>query len=452
MKRTALEEKPCRIKQGDDRLRKRNVKKRVVEWLWLFACICSATLLIHILVADETTKAKPSAEVAAKQNEKKETENPTVRVLIRTQGFQDEVHPSVSLCAGKGLVVTYGDKTEEIKGGETLAINPDDARFSGGKVTIQGKEGDKITILSLKRGYGNPSYRGQIDLYSTAEGIAVVNALPMEQYLYGVVPSEMPASYELEALKCQAVCARSYAYCQIRQMAYPEYEANIDDSTSYQVYNNSAEQEKSNQAVDETCGQKLIYKGNVVNAYYYSTSCGKTTDMDAWGGKNDSNAYLAGVAVSDGKEDYEKDLPWYRWSASVAEKTMSDLISLNTKTDIGNLQNIEVTKRGAGDIALEIVATGDKGSATVKTENKIRRALAGNYTVQKQDGSTKSCGSLLPSAFFTITKENGFYKIEGGGYGHGIGMSQNGANEMAKNGKNYQEILGLFYQDVQLEQ
>ena len=130
---------------------------------------------------------------------------------------------------------------------------------------------------------------------------------------------------------------------------------------------------------------------------------------------------------------------------------MSNLISLNTKKDIGNLKNIEVTKRGAGDIALEIVATGDKGSVTVKTENKIRRALAGDYTVQKQDGSTKSCGSLLPSAFFTVKKEGGAYKIEGGGYGHGIGMSQNGANEMAKSGKTYQDILGLFYQDVRLE-
>ncbi len=433
-------------------MKKKKVGNRAYEWLWLFACIVSAALLIHILLADEKTKAEPAAKVEVEQKEeKKEVENPAVRVLIRTQGFQNEVHSSLSLRAQKGLVVKYGDKTEEIAGGQEFIIKPDDTRFSKGKVTVQGKDGDKITILSMERGYGNPSYRGQFDLYATAEGIAVVNQLPLEQYLYGVVPSEMPASYELEALKCQAVCARSYAYCQIQHMSYPEYEANIDDSTSYQVYNNSAEQERANQAVDETCGQKLTYKGKVVNAYYYSTSCGNTTDMDAWGGKNDSNAYLAGVDVSDGKEDYEKDLPWYRWSASVPEQTMSNLISLNTKKDIGNLKNIEVTKRGAGDIALEIVATGDKGSVTVKTENKIRRALAGDYTVQKQDGSTKSCGSLLPSAFFTVKKEGGAYKIEGGGYGHGIGMSQNGANEMAKSGKTYQDILGLFYQDVRLE-
>ena len=87
----------------------------------------------------------------------------------------------------------------------------------------------------------------------------------------------------------------------------------------------------------------------------------------------------------------------------------------------------------------------------VETENKIRTALAGDYDIVKQDGSTRNCGKLLPSAFFTIKKEKGSYCIEGGGFGHGIGMSQTGANEMAKQGKNYREILELFYPGVNVE-
>ena len=110
-----------------------------------------------------------------------------------------------------------------------------------------------------------------------------------------------------------------------------------------------------------------------------------------------------------------------------------------------------VTMRGAGDVALVLTAVGSKCTVTVETENKIRTALAGDYDIVKQDGSTRNCGKLLPSAFFTIKKEKGSYCIEGGGFGHGIGMSQTGANEMAKQGKNYREILELFYPGVNVE-
>lgn len=86
------------------------------------------------------------------------------------------------------------------------------------------------------------------------------------------------------------------------------------------------------------------------------------------------------------------------------------------------------------------------------TENKIRRALGGgSYEIVKQDGTAVGSSALLPSAFFTIRKEGDTFVISGGGFGHGIGMSQNGANEMAKKGKNYIDILTLFYQDVEIK-
>ena len=131
---------------------------------------------------------------------------------------------------------------------------------------------------------------------------------------------------------------------------------------------------------------------------------------------------------------------------------MSNLIGLNTGTDIGTLQSIEITKAGEGGIALQICAAGDKGSVTVDTENKIRRALGGSgYEIVKQDGTTAASGALLPSAFFTVQREGDVFVLSGGGFGHGIGMSQNGANEMAKKGKNYTDILTLFFQDITIE-
>ena len=175
--------------------------------------------------------------------------------------------------------------------------------------------------------------------------------------------------------------------------------------------------------------------------------------MGAWGSDvNEGNAYLRSVSVCGENGDYERDLPWYRWTAEIPVSVLSDLIGINTGVDVGNLSSLEVTKRGAGDVALQIVASGDKGSVTVDTENKIRRALGGRgYTIMKNDGTVVDSAPLLPSAFFSVEKSGETFIVKGGGFGHGIGMSQNGANEMAKQGKAYQEILGLFYPGTAIE-
>lgn len=287
-----------------------------------------------------------------------------------------------------------------------------------------------------------------MELYSTAEGIVIVNQLPIESYLCWVVPSEMPASYHIEALKAQAVCARSYAYNQTKSYAYPEYQAHVDDSTSYQVYGNSSPKESTIKAIADTKGQTLQYRKQVITAYYYSTSCGKTTDVQAWGSKvSAKNNYLQEVEICDEKGvPYEQGLPWYRWELRVSADALRQQLELYAGVQIGEIQSIEIKKRGAGDIALQLYVKGKQNELCIETENKIRHALAvEGCKIQKQDGSITMVSQLLPSAFITIEKKGASYIIQGGGYGHGIGMSQNGANEMAKRGKNYIEILQLFY-------
>ncbi len=381
--------------------------------------------------------------------------NEKIRVLIKTNGFSQVAHPEVWLQAESGLKVINGENVVECEAGQVITIAPNDERFQTGTISVESRrEGEKVMISSLKRGYGAPSYRGKLELICTAEGIVIINELLLEEYLYAVVPSEMPASYELEALKAQAVCARSYAYNQSRSYGYPEYQAHVDDSTSFQVYGNSAEKESAIQAVDSTCGEKIWYNNQVATAYYYSTSCGKTASITAWGSDfNEANQYLKSIDVCSEKgESYESSLPWYRWTATIPEHKMSDLVELNTGKEIGTLLNLAVTKEGDGGIVQEITAVGTTGKTIVKTENKIRSALGGSgYQILKQDGTIVNSTKLLPSAFFTIEKKNGNYILHGGGYGHGIGMSQNGANEMAKQGKTYKQILQMFYTGVSVK-
>lgn len=378
-------------------------------------------------------------------------ENDTkIRVLIMGNGYKGEVHSEVRLSSKAEMCIVVGKKKEFIDAGEILVIEPDDEKFDNGKIRISSEK--KITIASLERAYGNPSYEGVIELRTTAEGIVVINELSVEKYLKAVVPSEMPASYELEALKAQAVCARSYAYRQMEEFAYPEYKAHVNDSTDFQVYGNSKSQKRSNQAIKETKGEVLCYNDEIATAYYYSTSCGKTTDIRAWGTKkSEGNAYLTSVNVKGKYGDYEKKLPWYRWRAEIPVQTLSNLIGINTGKDIGLLEKIEVTRRGGGNVAIEMKAIGDKGTVTVYTENKIRVALGGSgYQIILNDGSVTDSRELLPSAFFMVEKSGDVFVIEGGGFGHGIGMSQNGANEMAKQEADYEEILELFYKDIEI--
>lgn len=401
---------------------------------------------------DVESKLPPGKMVEEKQQQK---ENEMIRIVIKTNGFKQIAHPQLGFQAENGLIVTAGEEKKECTPKEVWTVAPDDVLFQKGHIRIEPKSpSDKITVTTLNRGYGTPSYRGCFELMTTAEGIVLVNELAMEEYLYAVVPSEMPASYEPEALKTQAVCARSYAYCQMQEQSYPEYNAHVDDSTAFQVYGNSQEQETAIRAVDETKGEKLWYHGRVATAYYYSTSCGKSAGIEAWGtAENEMNSYLQSVNICDDSgKFYEENLPWYKWTATIPEQTLSNLMQRNTAVNIGTLQDVTVTKRGAGGIALQMIAKGSLGSVTVNTENKIRRAFGGSgYQIEKHDGTVADSRELLPSAFFTIEKSGGSYIIRGGGFGHGIGMSQNGANEMAKAGKTYKEILGLFYQGAAVE-
>lgn len=417
--------------------------KRRTQGIYISLAIMVVALInavaIHILLEKKVQKQSQVESNLPTGDYLPDAECPLIRVLIKTNGFEQITHSLVELSVA----------------GKVFKIAPDDPRFQSGTICIEPKNpGERITINSLTRGCGTPSYRGKLELFSTAEGIVIVNEVPLEEYLYAVVPSEMPASYEAEALKCQAVCARSYAHCQMLAFGYPEYSAHVDDSVSYQVYGNSKEQETTVRAVRETTGQRLWYQNQVVKTYYYSTSCGHSTSIEAWGSSlTDANQYLKGVSIcnEEGKS-YEENMPWFRWKATIPEKKLSNLIELNTGKEIGTLQNVSVTKQGVGGVALQIVATGSKGKVTVDMENKIRSALGGSgYEITKQDGTIVKSTKLLPSAFFTIAKTGGNYIIEGGGYGHGIGMSQNGANEMAKAGKTYDEILQFFYPGTEVK-
>ena len=395
-----------------------------------------------------------------------------IRVIIKTSGFRDIFFNEAVFCADSGMIVETGEESYETAPGETVVFNPDTEDFNEGRIKLIPKSGE-IQFQSVNRGIGTPSYGGTIEVSLYDEGIVVVNEVGIEDYLKKVVPSEMPSGFNLEALKCQAVCARSYAYTELSNNYYSAYGAHIDDSIQFQVYNNSQRAESTDTAVDETAGQVLSYNGEVVKTYYYSTSCGSTTDVTLWGNTTENYPYFVAECVGgvdrgltltvesefntfikgENEADYDYDCTLYRWSMEESVKEISEGFARSTGKSVGNIKDIEVLERVNGGAAVKVKVTGDKGETVIDSESAIRAAF-GNANVDMNTKSGTTRYANLPSTFcvfekVTEGKKLTGFKITGGGYGHGIGMSQNAANKMAES-MTYAQILEFFYRGTTL--
>ena len=229
----------------------------------------------------------------------------TIRVLIQNSDYQGIFHKEVKLSCDTEWELHYGldgELTEKHAEGEELLLDENSAWFTecARIVLSPAEDGGKISLLSVNRSQGTPAYRGSMEIRKTGQGFVVINELPVEEYLYGVVPSEMPVSYPMEALKAQAICARTYVYAHLESPGYGEYGAHVDDSTGYQVYNNTAEKEEAIQAVQETKGEVVRLNGELVDTYYYSTSCGFGADERVWNpGEEKKVSYLTAASISE---------------------------------------------------------------------------------------------------------------------------------------------------------
>ena len=398
-----------------------------------------------------------------------------IRVLLKTTDFADIIHQNVMLKVHGEYEIAYGSKKSVLQDGEELKLTSFSEELAGERVIFTPQsENARMEIASIERNYGTPVYAGRIEVIKNSGGLMIINDLNLETYLYSVVPSEMPASYEMEALKAQAVCARSYAYRQILLNGYAAYGAHVDDSVSYQVYNNLTTDEKVIRAVNETAGEVLTFGDEVATTYYFSTSCGYTTNETIWKNGLEENSYISGKLLNDSAkkldlrdedsfrqfilneeyETYDSGESWYRWEITVPAEHISETIC--GMEDIGEVKNIEVTERNDGGVVHKVLVTGEDGELEITYEHAIRVALNGKgQTIIRAHGKEATGGNMLPSGFFVVdqVEENGevtAFRFRGGGFGHGAGMSQNGANHMAEAGKTYEEILGLFYEGTTL--
>lgn len=263
-----------------------------------------------------------------------------------------------------------------------------------------------------------------------------IEEIELDEYLYGVVAAEMPASFQKEALKAQAVVARTYTIYKIQNNQSKHEGADIcDDSTCCQAWITKEDRlsrweealRESNwnkivEAVNSTKGKIITYEGQPINAFFHSNSGGKTeTTINVWGG--DNYPYLQAVTTA-GEEDYTQ----YQSEVTLTKQTFIDKMRekhADFEIDFEKEDCIQILEYTDGD--------------------RVKKIKIGNIEISGVEVRT-ILG--LKSANFTIERKQDTIKFSVKGYGHGVGMSQTGADSMAKQGSNYEEIIKHFYTGV----
>ena len=265
-----------------------------------------------------------------------------------------------------------------------------------------------------------------------------VQKIDLDEYLYGVVSAEMPASLEKEALKAQAVVARTYTIYKIVNNDGKHKNADIcDDSTCCQAWiskkdrlsrwkdgNKDEYWNKIVNAVNETQGKIITYKGKPINAFFHSNSGGKTeAPINVWGGSG--YPYLQSVSTA-GEDAYSQYSSEASFSKKEFEKKIKD-VHKDFKIDYKEKNCIEIKKYTDGG-RVKTIKIGNLELSGVEVRNILG----------------------LRSANFTVAINGDKIEFKVTGYGHGVGMSQTGADSLAKEGKNYDEIIHHFYTDVEI--
>ncbi|WAS04711.1 SpoIID/LytB domain-containing protein [Gloeomargaritales cyanobacterium VI4D9] len=337
---------------------------------------------------------------------------------------------TVRVGASGNAVVTDGS-------GRTLGTLPPMlgfvAQVQGGQVVLHTFRGRDLWVRPTDNSFvfiSDDWYRGRLRLVARPDGLLAVNHVPLEEYLYSVVGSEMYPFWPLEALKAQAVAARSFVLFRLRRPADPDFD--VGRTVTWQAYKGySRESDSTREAVTATTGQVVTYRGQIIEAVYHAASGGHTENVeDIWSAPR---PYLRGVP------DFDQEAPVYSWQKTFTQAELSRL--LPGVGQVTSLTPVRTTPQGR---VVEMRVTGTAGTKTF-TGAELRRLLDLRSTLFQVTPTRGDIASTNP-----VDTPNGGFEFQGRGFGHGLGMSQWGAFGLAQRGYNYQQILQYYYQGTEI--
>lgn len=295
----------------------------------------------------------------------------------------------------RGLVVTANNNVIQV--GDTKVA----------QLWIKPQQGGYIWI-------GDRWYRGSVQVISAGKQLLAINHVDLEQYLYSVLGAEMSANFPAEALKAQAVAARTYALYRSQSTSQKLFD--VDNTQVTQVYRGLASEADTTQAaVNDTVGQIVTYRGKPILAVFHAASGGHTENVeDIWSGRV---PYLRGVP------DYDLEIPGNEWTQTFTNSQLSKSLKMNGIKAIAP----DRTTQFGSVVSLKILGDTEK----ILTGSQVRTALK------------------LRSLRFTISPTPAGFIFTGRGYGHALGMSQWGAYNLAQQGMKYSSILAHYYRGVE---
>lgn len=335
----------------------------------------------------------------------------------------------VALVKGVESIRIDGDgvlATDE--GGEPLRLAlPLQAKRAREGVSVGGKAVRKLILASPGAIQVNGKrYRGTIEVFPQEKGLLVVDELPIEEYLVGLINCEISSLWPMEAIKAQAVVARTYAVYQKRVRAGALY--HLESSVLDQVYDGcDIEDSRAARGVRETAGEVLTYAGQPIQAFYHS-NCGGRTEVaeNVWGFRL---PYLRSVECA-----YCSANPSARWEQTLSLKKLEALLK-GGGVSVPGLRDIREGRRNESGRLADLILVSSRGTTTVSAVTF--RKLVG-YTVVK-------------STNFQVKSADDGVTLTGMGYGHGVGLCQWGAKQRAGDGFDYREILSYYYPGTRLE-
>lgn len=312
------------------------------------------------------------------------------------------------------------------------------------------KKGKETTTLIVAVKNNDPvivngkRYRGNLIIQPHKAGLTVINRLLIDEYLYGVVPEEMPASWNIEALKAQAVAARTFALYDKLDRKHTKEGFDVCATTDCQVYGGiDSETSATNKAINETKGKVIIYLHQPICSVFHAASGGKTDDsINVW---NVNVPYLRAV------DDKDEQSPYQNWTISVTNESLTRSIK-NSYSDIGTVKEIDFSglkkdpAKASKPQVIKFIGSNKKSVELTKTQlRSLLNLKSSNFTIELEDNK-KAKNDILK-----IDKDDKKLIFKGSGFGHRLGMSQWGAKSLADKGKNYQQILYHYYSDVNIK-
>lgn len=291
------------------------------------------------------------------------------------------------------------------------------------ELTVQRVRFNCVRDVGVVAGGKERRYRGVVDVLLLADGkLLVINQLEVEDYIKGVLYHEVSNRWPIEALKVQAVAARSYAFTQMQANVKKDFDVTNDIYS--QVYGGrTSERYRTNLAVDATNGQVLMFQGKVLPTYFHATCGGHTEDaVELW--PKQSLAPLKGVRCI-----YCRESPHYFWKRNVRLKDIQDKL-VAKGYDIGLIEDISVTKRNNSERILSLLITDRTGKQMAISGKDFREIVGPN---------------LIRSNNYFIVMQGYYCDFIGKGWGHGVGMCQWGAQGMSEQGFTYDKILQFYY-------